>query len=55
LVAESGQSLFVGIDEYDAPVNNSAFGGGNTGPGKDILANVQQVESFFNENFFSIL
>ncbi|KAF9369335.1 hypothetical protein CPC16_004587 [Podila verticillata] len=50
-----GQSLFVGVDEYDAPANNSAFAGGNTGLGKGILDNVQHIESFFKENLFSIL
>ncbi|KAI1315836.1 hypothetical protein EDD11_000271 [Mortierella claussenii] len=49
------QSLFVGVDEYDAPVNNSAFAGGNTGLGSGSLDNVQHIEQFFKEKLFSIL
>ena len=45
----------VGVDEYDAPANNSAFAGGNTGLGRDSLDNVRLIESFFKENFFAIL
>ncbi|KAF9917174.1 hypothetical protein FBU30_000919, partial [Linnemannia zychae] len=55
LVGTQGQSLFLGVDEYDAPANNSAFAGGNTGLGKDVLDKVQHIESFFKENLFSIL
>ncbi|KAF9368308.1 hypothetical protein BGX21_006659, partial [Mortierella sp. AD011] len=55
LVAENDQSIFVGVDEYDAPVNNSVFAGGNTGLGRGVLDNVQHIESFFKENLFSIL
>ncbi|KAG0074343.1 hypothetical protein BGZ92_003433, partial [Podila epicladia] len=55
LVGTQGQSLFVGVDEYDAPANNSAFAGGNTGLGGGIIDNVQHIESFFKENLFSIL
>lgn len=55
LVGTQGQSLFVGVDEYDAPANNSAFPGGNTGLGRGILDNFQHIESFFKENLFSIL
>ena len=42
-----GQSIFVGVDEYDAPANNSAFAGGNTRLGEDTLAKAQQIESYF--------
>ncbi|KAG0271345.1 hypothetical protein BGZ96_005848, partial [Linnemannia gamsii] len=55
LVGTWGQSIFVGVDEYDAPANNSAFAGGNTGLGSHILDRVQLIESFFKENFFAIL
>ncbi|KAF9343232.1 hypothetical protein BGX26_006060, partial [Mortierella sp. AD094] len=55
LVARCGQSLFVGVDEYDAPANNSAFPGGNTRLDKDAIKEVQAIEAFFKENFFSIL
>ncbi|KAF9979957.1 hypothetical protein BGZ65_005752 [Modicella reniformis] len=50
-----GQSLFVGVDEYDAPANNSAFPGGKIGLGEEVLDKVQHIETFFNVNFFSIL
>ncbi|KAF9095631.1 hypothetical protein BGX27_001247 [Mortierella sp. AM989] len=55
LVGSLGQSLFVGVDEYDAPANNSAFAGGNTVLGQDTINKVQHIELFFNVNFFSIL
>ncbi|KAF8949039.1 hypothetical protein BGZ52_006237, partial [Haplosporangium bisporale] len=52
---EKGSIINNRVDEYDAPANNSAFAGGNTGLGKGILDNVQHIESFFKENLFSIL
>ncbi|KAF9150525.1 hypothetical protein BGX20_005656 [Mortierella sp. AD010] len=55
LVGTQRQSLFVGVDEYDAPANNSAFPGGNTRLDRDAIKRVQVIEAFFKENFFSIL
>ncbi|KAF9368773.1 hypothetical protein BGX21_006350, partial [Mortierella sp. AD011] len=55
LVGTCRQSLFVGVDEYDAPANNSAFPGGNTRLDRDAIKRVQVIEAFFKENFFSIL
>ncbi|KAF8968413.1 hypothetical protein BGZ46_010885 [Entomortierella lignicola] len=47
--------LFVGVDEYDSPANNSAFAGGNTGLERGVLDNVQHIEQFFKEKLFSVL
>src|SRR5439155_25218308 len=50
LVGNRNHTLFVGVDEYDAPVNNIMFLG--------TLASdkrVKRVEQFFNERFFSWL
>ena len=48
----AGYTLFVGIDEYDAPANNSAFDG--TGP-ESRQAQVAGIELFFKGSLFSIL
>src|SRR5947209_13015322 len=55
LAGKYGQSLFVGVDEYDTPANNSAFAGGNTRLNNEAIKGVEDIESFFNQNFFSIL
>ncbi|KAI8345922.1 hypothetical protein B0O80DRAFT_471260 [Mortierella sp. GBAus27b] len=53
IVGKQGQSLFVGVDEYDAPANNTA--GSVVESTADATDNVRHIESFFNSNFFSIL
>ncbi|GBC04794.1 hypothetical protein RclHR1_05880007 [Rhizophagus clarus] len=55
LAGKFGHTLFVGVDEYDAPVNNSAFTGTNTGLDKTTLDNVANIEQFFKESFFAVL
>ncbi|KAI8350309.1 hypothetical protein B0O80DRAFT_458709 [Mortierella sp. GBAus27b] len=55
LVGTQNRLLFVGVDEYDAPVNNSAFPGGSIGLQEETLDDVQRMETFFKINFFSIL
>ncbi|KAG0347172.1 hypothetical protein BG004_008328, partial [Podila humilis] len=45
LIAENGQSIFIGVGEYDAPANSSAFAGGNIEFGKDVLDNGCSIRS----------
>ena len=54
LVSKCGHTLFVGVDEYDAPVNNIAFMT-NLGFDKPILKKVIEIEQFFKGKFFAVL
>lgn len=47
--------MFVGVDEYDAPANNSAFMGRNTGCDMATLQKFTKMELFFKESFFGVL
>jgi len=55
LASEFGHTLFVGVDEYDAPANNSVFTGTSTGLDKTTLDNVAKLEQFFKASFFAVL
>lgn len=55
LAGEFGRTLFVGVDEYDAPANNSTFTGTNTGLDKATFDNIARLEQFFKESFFAVL
>ena len=54
LAGKYGHSLFVGVDEYDAPANNIVFTG-NTSTIRDTIAKVTEIEQFFKLNFFAPL
>jgi len=49
------RTLFVGVDEYDAPANNSTFTSALARMDGGILEKVTKVEQFFKINFFSVL
>jgi Predicted AAA-ATPase len=51
LVKKSGYTLFVGIDDYDSPVNNAAF---DYDPEKQPL-DITVIEIFFGTSLFSTL
>ena len=53
LVRDSGYTLFVGIDEYDAPANNTVFDG--SGPENQSLRSnkVVAIETLFKGVLFS--
>jgi len=55
LAGRHGLSLFVGVDEYDAPANNSTFTDVNTGLDNDIAKKVAEIERLFKDNFFAVL
>ncbi|RUS27825.1 hypothetical protein BC938DRAFT_482686, partial [Jimgerdemannia flammicorona] len=54
LAGSRHHTLFVGVDEYDAPVNNSVFTGDTTGM-PDAIKKVSQIEQYFKESFFAPL
>jgi hypothetical protein len=54
LAGNRGHTLFVGVDEYDAPANNSVFTGDTMGM-PDAIKKVSQIEQFFKESFFAPL
>src|SRR6185295_20347016 len=54
LAGDYGHTLFVGVDEYDAPVNNSVFTGDTIGM-PDAIKKVSQIEQFFKTSFFATL
>ncbi|CAG8687523.1 13703_t:CDS:2 [Funneliformis mosseae] len=55
LAGKFGHTLFVGVDEYDAPANNSAFTDTSTGLEQTTLDNVAKLEQFFKKSFFAVL
>ncbi|RUS34283.1 hypothetical protein BC938DRAFT_481471 [Jimgerdemannia flammicorona] len=55
LVGSSNYTLFVGVDEYDSPANNSVFTGANEELNQATLQRVTQIEQFFKESFFAVL
>ncbi|CAG8624963.1 2382_t:CDS:2, partial [Racocetra fulgida] len=55
LVSEHGHTLFVGVDEYDAPANNRAFTGPIIGLDEGTLKHVEKIEMFFKSSFFAVL
>lgn len=55
LAGNHGHSLFVGVDEYDAPANNSIFMGMTTGWDNAKINKVAEIEQFFKTNFFAVL
>ena len=54
LVSKCQYTLFVGVDEYDSPVNTSAFGGLATGVISDVKI-ITNIENFFKGRFFAAL
>src|SRR3954463_16184756 len=54
LADDYGHTLFVGVDEYDAPANNSVFTGNTMGM-PDAIKKVSQIEQFFKGSFFAPL
>ncbi|KAF8950201.1 hypothetical protein BGZ46_004672, partial [Entomortierella lignicola] len=54
LVGSNGWSLFVGVDEYDAPANSCAFADRNS-PNYSSRLHVGDIEDFFHSNFFNVL
>ena len=54
LAGRHRHTLFVGVDEYDAPANNSVFTG-DTMAMPDAMKKVSQIEQFFKESFFAPL
>lgn len=55
LAGKFDHTLFVGVDEYDAPVNNRIFTGISIVLDKTTLDNVAKIETFFNVRFFAVL
>ena len=53
LVRDSGYTLFVGIDEYDAPANNTAFDGSGPENQSQRSNKVVAIETLFKGVFFS--
>ena len=51
-VSKQGYTLFVGVDEYDAPGNNCAF---VPAINNEVIAEVYKVEAFFNTSFFAVI
>ena len=47
--------MFVGIDEYDAPANNSAFDGSGAETEQHRRSKVSEIEVFFKSSLFSVL
>ncbi|KAF8545122.1 hypothetical protein BDD12DRAFT_872046 [Trichophaea hybrida] len=54
LVKKFGHSMFVGIDEYDAPANNVVFDGSSPETNLIRIAKVNAIENFFKQNLFAI-
>src|SRR3954467_9163963 len=54
LVGECRHTLFVGVDEYDAPANNSVFTGDEMEM-PNAITKVSQIEQYFKESFFAPL
>ncbi|KAA8910762.1 hypothetical protein FN846DRAFT_888157 [Sphaerosporella brunnea] len=52
LVKKSGYTLFVGVDEYDAPANNAAFDGTGLEYAPRRSMKVAAIESFFKAALF---
>ncbi|CAG8752422.1 21575_t:CDS:2, partial [Dentiscutata erythropus] len=57
LVSKCEHTLFVGVDEYDAPANNSAFTDATMTIGLDeaTLKHFEKIEQFFKSSFFAVL
>ncbi|KAF8537749.1 hypothetical protein BDD12DRAFT_203099 [Trichophaea hybrida] len=55
LVKKSEHTMFVGIDEYDAPANNVVFVGSSPDTNLIRIAKVNAIENFFKMSLFSIL
>lgn len=47
--------MFVGVDEFDAPANNTAFDGGGPETEKERSKKVSEIETFFNTCLFAVL
>ena len=53
LVNQSAYTLFVGVDEYDAPANSLAFS--EEQMTEAMRAKIREIEQFFYANFFTPL
>ncbi|KAF8536803.1 hypothetical protein BDD12DRAFT_807480 [Trichophaea hybrida] len=53
LVKKFGHSMFVGVDEYDAPTNNVVFDGGSPETEYIRMAKVNAIENFLKQNLFA--
>ena len=55
LVKDSGYTLFVGVDEYDAPANNTAFDGSGPENQSQRSTKVVAIETLFKAVLFLVL